>query len=128
VTRYTVGQRRGLNIAVGEPLFVTKIDADARQVVVGPREALLTAALTLKETNWLGDAPTLASAVGRPVLARVRSTREPVPARLSADGLAFDQPEEGVSPGQACVLYDPAAPTRVLGGGFIAATTPAYGA
>ncbi|MDP8915968.1 MAG: tRNA 2-thiouridine(34) synthase MnmA, partial [Pseudomonadota bacterium] len=64
---------------------------------------------------------------GRPVLARVRSTREPVPARLTSDGLVFDTPEEGVSPGQACVLYDPAVPSRVLGGGFIAATTPAYG-
>jgi tRNA-specific 2-thiouridylase len=127
VTRYTVGQRRGLNIAVGEPLFVTKIDADARQVVVGPREALLTAGLTLNEINWLGEEPSMAAAIGRPVLARVRSTREPVPARLTAAGLTFDSPEEGVSPGQACVLYDPAAPSRVLGGGFIASTTPAYG-
>jgi tRNA-specific 2-thiouridylase len=122
VTRYTVGQRRGLNIAVGEPLFVTRIDAEARQVVVGPREALLTAGLTLKEFNWLGDdAP-----ADRPVLARVRSTREPVPARLTARGLVFDLPEEGVSPGQACVLYDPAVPSRVLGGGFIDATEPAH--
>jgi tRNA-specific 2-thiouridylase len=55
----------------------------------------------------------------------VRSTREPVPARLTAQGLTFDTPEEGVSPGQACVLYDPAVPTRVLGGGFIATTTAA---
>src|ERR1700755_3478524 len=55
VTRYTIGQRRGLNVAVGDPLFVVKIDADRRQVVVGPREALLTRALTLKETNWLGE-------------------------------------------------------------------------
>ena len=57
VTRYTVGQRRGLNVAVGDPLFVVKLDADERQVIVGPREALLTRALTLKETNWLGDTP-----------------------------------------------------------------------
>jgi tRNA-specific 2-thiouridylase len=56
----------------------------------------------------------------------VRSTREPVPARLTPDGLAFDAPEEGVSPGQACVLYDVAAPSRVLGGGFIATTAAAY--
>src|SRR6202012_2517558 len=54
VTRYTIGQRRGLNIAVGEPLFVVRIDADRREVIVGPREALLTGALALKETNWLG--------------------------------------------------------------------------
>ena len=129
VTRYTVGQRRGLNIAVGEPLFVVKLNADRRQVIVGPREALLTAALRLKEVNWLGDQPTLGAAAlaGQPVLARVRSTREPAPARLAIlDGepaVVFDGAEEGVAPGQACVLYDPANTDRVLGGGFIAATT-----
>ena len=131
VTRYTVGQRRGLNIAVGEPLFVIRLDAERRQVIVGPREALLTASLRLKEVNWLGDQASLAAAAedGQGVLARVRSTREPAPARLVLlDGepaLVFDRPEEGVAPGQACVLYDPAAPDRVLGGGFIAATTAA---
>jgi tRNA-specific 2-thiouridylase len=123
VTRYTIGQRRGLNVAVGDPLFVVKIDADRRQVIVGPREALLTHALTLKETNWLGDEPTIEAAFGRPVLARVRSTREPVPGRLALvdgqPGVVFDTAEEGVAPGQACVLYAPEADTRVLGGGFI---------
>lgn len=128
VTRYTIGQRRGLNVAVGDPLFVVKIDADRRQVIVGPREALLTRALTLKETNWIGEGASFeaACAGGRPVLARVRSTREPVAARLAfvdgLPGLKFDQAEEGVAPGQACVLYAPEAPSRVLGGGFIAAT------
>ena len=75
VTRYTIGQRRGLNVAVGDPLFVVRIDADSRRVIVGPREALLTHALTLKETNWIGDGPSIeaACAAGRPVLARVRS-------------------------------------------------------
>ena len=126
VTRYTVGQRRGLNVAVGEPLFVVRIDADRREVIVGPREALLTGALVLKEESWLGDATSLEAAAraGAPVLARVCSTREPIPGRLAildgAAGVAFDAPEEGVAPGQACVLYDPAAPSRVLGGGFIA--------
>jgi tRNA-specific 2-thiouridylase len=123
VTRYTIGQRRGLNVAVGEPLFVVRIDADARQVVVGPREALLTASLTLKEVNWLGDEPSLEAAEGKPVLARVRSTREPAPARLVGGAVVFDAPEEGVAPGQACVLYDPlSGGSRVLGGGFIAKT------
>jgi tRNA-specific 2-thiouridylase len=129
VTRYTVGQRRGLNVAVGDPLFVVHLEADARQVIVGPREALLTASLTLKEINWLGDEPSIEAAVGRPVLARVRSARDPTPARLVvADGavsVVFDSPEEGVAPGQACVLYDAASPSRVLGGGFIAATVSA---
>lgn len=128
VTRYTIGQRRGLNIAVGDPLFVVRIDADKRQVIVGPREALLTQALSLKEGNWLGVEDNLeaAAANGAPVLARVRSTREPVPGRLAlVEGeprLVFDVLEEGVAPGQACVLYDPADPERVLGGGFIVAT------
>jgi tRNA-specific 2-thiouridylase len=131
VTRYTVGQRRGLNIAVGDPLFVVRLDADARQVVVGPREALMTGALSLKETNWLGDQSNLAEACeqAQPVLARVRSTREPAAGHLAIqDGAAsvvFAAPEEGVAPGQACVLYDPADPSRVLGGGFIAGTTAA---
>jgi tRNA-specific 2-thiouridylase len=128
VTRYTVGQRRGLNVAVGDPLFVVKIEPEHKRIIVGPREALLTRALTLKETNWLGDHPTLQAAAEAElaVLARVRSTRDPAPGRLNIrDGLprvVFGEPEEGVSPGQACVLYDAAEPSRVLGGGFIATT------
>lgn len=130
ITGYTIGQRRGLNIAVGEPLFVIKLDAEARRVIVGPREALNTAALVMKETNWLGDHETLESAAAAhlPVLARVRSTRPPVPARLNLhEGqveVVFDASEEGVAPGQACVLYDPADEDRVLGGGFIERTRP----
>jgi tRNA-specific 2-thiouridylase len=127
VTRYTIGQRRGLNVGggTGDPMFVVKIDADTRRVIVGPREALLTHALTLKEDNWLGDEASItdAAANGRAVLARVRSTREPVAGKLTViDGriaVALDTPEEGVAPGQACVLYAPEEPTRVLGGGFI---------
>ena len=125
VTRYTVGQRRGLNLGHHEALFVTGLDAPKRRVIVGPREALLTAALTIGEDNWLGDEPTLDAAceARTSVLARVRSTREPVPAHLAPGGrVVFEAAHEGVSPGQACVLYDPAAPTRVLGGGFITAT------
>jgi tRNA-specific 2-thiouridylase len=127
VSRYTVGQRRGLNVAVGDPLFVVKLDPAAKQVIVGPREALLTRALWMKETTWLGDHASFEDAARAelPVLARVRSTRDPSPARLvfeTAPMLVFDRPEEGVSPGQAGVLYDPASPSRVLGGGFIAST------
>lgn len=128
ITDYTIGQRRGLNVAVGEPLFVVKLDPDHRRVIVGPREALLTARLTLEETNWLGDQATIEEAArdGAPVLARVRSTRQPSPAHLAfIDGavqVVFDQGEEGVAPGQACVLYDPADDERVLGGGFIQST------
>ncbi|WP_304168871.1 tRNA 2-thiouridine(34) synthase MnmA [Phenylobacterium aquaticum] len=129
VTRYTIGQRRGLNVAVGDPLFVTRIDAERRQVIVGPREALLTRACGLKETNWLGEGASIEAALGRPVLARVRSTREPVAGRLAlvdgVIGIEFETPEEGVAPGQACVLYAPEASSRVLGGGFIDRTVRA---
>jgi len=134
VTGFTVGQRRGLKVAVGEPLFVVRIDPAARRVLVGPREALLTRSLTLGEVNWLGEEPTLdaAAADGRAVLARVRSTREPAAARLTLEAgeaaVVFDAAEEGVAPGQACVLYDATDPDRVLGGGFIAATVSAYAA
>ncbi len=129
VVGFTVGQRRGLNIAVGEPLFVVSIDPGAKRVTVGPREALLTGALTLDEANWLGDEASVDEAGDRRVLARVRSTREPAAARVTvvggAPGVVFDDPEEGVAPGQACVLYDAADPDRVLGGGFIAETASA---
>jgi tRNA-specific 2-thiouridylase len=131
VSRYTVGQRRGLGVAVGDPLFVVRLDAARREVVVGPREALLTRALTLKEINWLGDEPAIedAARAGRPVLARVRSTRPPAPARLGLDetgavAVMFDEGEDSVAPGQACVLYDAADPGRVLGGGFIIVARP----
>ena len=129
ITDYTIGQRRGLNVAVGEPLFVTRLDPAKRHVIVGPREALLTASLTLDETNWLGDATDIATAAasGTPVLARVRSTRPPSPARLALEdggvSVIFATGEEGVAPGQACALYDPADPDRLLGGGFIRTTT-----
>ena len=111
ITDYTIGQRRGLNVAVGEPLFVTKLDPASARVIVGPREALLTASLTLDETNWLGDEASIEAAAdaGAPVLARVRSTRPPSPARLSRDrrrglGRAFDdrrrrrRPRPGLRP------------------------------
>ena len=127
VNRFTVGQRRGLNIAVGDPLFVVELDAKRGAVVVGPKEALKSSSLTLEETNWLGEGATikLAAAAGRRVLARVRSTRPPTPAvlGLTASGdvnVRFDSPEEAIAPGQACVLYDHKDPDWVLGGGFIA--------
>lgn len=128
VIHYTVGQRRGLGVATGEPLFVTKLDAAKRHVIVGPREALGAAEIALKETNWLGEgAMADAARAGASVLVRVRSTRPPVPGRLvlrdgGTIGLRLDEPEHGVAPGQAAGLYDPATPARVLGGGWIAGT------
>jgi len=124
ILHYTIGQRRGLGVAAGEPLYVTALDAARARVVVGPREALATPFVQLREFNWIG--PGRLDGIphkGLKVGARVRSTRPPAPAHLFADGhVVFAEPECGVSPGQACVLYDSTdARARVLGGGFIAA-------
>jgi tRNA-specific 2-thiouridylase len=131
IVHFTVGQRRGLGIASPEPLYVVAIDAEAASVVVGPRAALATSTVRLRDVNWLGDAepPTLGSE-GLHVAVRVRSTREPRPAllRAVADGLEVEllAPEDGVSPGQACVIYDGVdARARVLGGGTIQRRTAA---
>ena len=124
VIHYTVGQRRGLGLGGGEPLFVVRLDPEARRVVVGPRSALARRSATLGEVNWLGDgAFEDAPAEGWEIEARVRSTRPPKPARLHPLGsgrarVELLDPEEGVAPGQACVFYDPEG-TRVLGGGWI---------
>jgi tRNA-specific 2-thiouridylase len=124
VIHYTVGQRRGLGIGGGEPLHVIRLDAAARRVVVGPREALATLRFALAEVNWLGDgAFDAAPAGGWDVEVKVRSTRPPRPARVRplGDGRAevtMALAEEGVAPGQACVFYDPDG-SRVLGGGWI---------
>jgi len=130
VIHYTVGQRRGLGIATGEPLFVVKLDADAKQVIVGPRDALLVKRITVRDINWLGDGAADADVLhGRAVLVKVRSTRPPVPARLvkaadAALGVVFDDGEEGVAPGQAAVFYDPETDgARVLGGAWIVSTS-----
>lgn len=126
VINYTVGQRRGLNIALGEPLFVVAIDAEHQRLYVGPREALATHKVFLREPNWLGEP--LPAGGERAVFARVRSTRPPRPGivRVEADGtwsVSLAGGEEGVAPGQACVLYASDAPrAEILGGGFIERT------
>jgi tRNA-specific 2-thiouridylase len=141
IINFTVGQRRGLGVATGQPLFVVKLDAGKRRVIVGPRAALGVTRMTLKEVNWLGDD----AADNREILVRVRSTRPPVAGKLygppasppagaadagetpavhnSAFSLILSAPEEGVAPGQAAVFYAKDS-TRVLGGGWIAATEP----
>jgi tRNA-specific 2-thiouridylase len=124
VIRYTVGQRRGLKIALGDPLYVVRLDAPKREVIVGPREALAIAQVQLKEINWLGDDPMMD---GQPIRVKVRSTRPPVAASLLVEGdrvsVLFTEGENGVAPGQACVFYSPDDESRVLGGGWIASTT-----
>ena len=131
VFNYTVGQRRGLGLAEstaggGEPLFVVGLDAARSRVVVGPRRALDTVMVRLRDVNWIGDGP-LAGAGERAIAVKLRSTRPPVPAVLMADGadirVELAAPEGGVSPGQACVFYESGAEdARVLGGGVIRST------
>ncbi|GJE41706.1 tRNA-specific 2-thiouridylase MnmA [Methylobacterium soli] len=125
IIHYTVGQRRGLRLAVGEPLYVVRLEPESARVVVGPRSALATSRVRLTDVNWLGEGA-LSDLHEMPVAVRVRSTREPRPAHLtydSASGCAevtLATPEDGVSPGQACVIYaDDTARARVLGGGTI---------
>ena len=122
VLHYTVGQRRGLGVAVGDPLYVVSIDADARQVIVGPREALARQKILLSEVNWLGGDASQAL----DVRVRIRSTSEPAAAQITLTGagqaeIHLATAEEGVSPGQACVFYA-ADEERLLGGGWIAST------
>lgn len=125
IINFTVGQRRGLGVATGEPLFVVKLDAPNKRVIVGPREALGVSRIALKDVNWIGAAVAAEDDLdGREILVRVRSTRPPVPATLRIGAgwsLALEAPEEGVAPGQAAVFYAKDS-TRVLGGGWIAAT------
>jgi tRNA-uridine 2-sulfurtransferase len=125
IIHYTIGQRRGLGIAEGEPLFVVRLDAARRQVIVGPRESLLTHVVALRDVNWLGEG-TLAGipARGLAVWARVRSTQPLQPATLFVEGgdvlVRLHAGENGVAAGQACVFYDSGEPrARVLGGGWI---------
>ena len=127
IIHFTVGQRRGLGIAAGHPLYVVRLDARSRRVIVGPREALRTSRMRLREVNWLGEGSIdhALCAGWHEVFVKVRSTRPPRPAWLSrgAAGIEVDlvAGEDGVSPGQACVFYDGAeGQARVLGGGFIA--------
>lgn len=137
IIHFTVGQRRGLGIAAGEPMYVVRLDAATRRVVVGPRAQLRMMRMRLRDVNWLGDGSVEAAlASGRlEVFVKVRSTRPPQPGWLVDAGgyheVELIDGEEGVAPGQACVFYDSAkGQARVLGGGFIksavaqAAVTP----
>jgi tRNA-specific 2-thiouridylase len=129
IIRFTVGQRKGLGIAAGTPLYVIKLDAANRRVVVGPRDALRTRRILLRDINWIGDASIdEAVASGRcDVFVKVRSTRAPQPGWLMRGENGYEveliDGEDGVSPGQACVFYDAIdGQARVLGGGFIRST------
>lgn len=123
VIHYTIGQRRGLGIGgLAEPLYVVKLDVDASRVVVGPKEMLATRTVPVREINWLGDAPMM-SRPEWPISVKVRSTRPPREAILrplsdTTAEVELLNPEEGVSPGQACVFYETGG-SRIFGGGWI---------
>jgi tRNA-uridine 2-sulfurtransferase len=127
IVHYTVGQRRGLGLSTGEPRYVVRLDAERRQVVVGPKDALLKRHIRLREVNWLGQQDLSADQAHR-VHVKIRSTRPAAPASLALSGrsaiVTLDSPEAGVAPGQACVFYAGAGSgAKVLGGGFIASAS-----
>lgn len=124
IIHFTIGQRRGLGVAAGEPLYVVRLEAEANRVVVGRHDDLRRTEIALDDLNWLGDAALSDGAVD--CYARIRSTRPAVSASIQMRNgvpvVALAGGEFGVSPGQACVLYQqPGAGQKVLGGGFIKA-------
>jgi tRNA-specific 2-thiouridylase len=132
IINYTIGQRKGLGIAAHEALYVVKLDHRAGRVIVGPREALMTKTVRLRDVNWLGGRPLAEVGIGNgtPVEVKVRSTRPPQSGSVHRVGedvfVTLFAGEYGISPGQACVFYaDETETTEVLGGGFIAEAVPA---
>jgi len=123
VIHYTIGQRKGLGIGgLGDPLYVVRLDPGARRVIVGPKDALATRLVPVREVNWLGDVPFDSESEWH-VMVKVRSTRPPRPAvirPLSATAAEVEllDPEDGISAGQACVFHASEG-GRILGGGWI---------
>ncbi|WP_040771253.1 tRNA 2-thiouridine(34) synthase MnmA [Novipirellula maiorica] len=116
---FTIGQRKGLGVAMGTPHFVVRIETESNRVVIGRQEALARDGLTANEANWLVDPATLPDRVG----VQIRYNGSPLPARVSVDPanpdqftVEFDEPQLAIAPGQAAVVFDD---TRVLGGGWI---------
>jgi len=122
IINYTVGQRRGLGIGGGDPLYVLELDAINRRVIVGEKELLSTKTIKIKDVNWIGDKP-FEEIQERKLKVRVRSTSTPVEALVTTEdaksaSVTLNKAEEGIAPGQACVFYERDG-TRVLGGGWI---------
>lgn len=120
IERFTIGQRKGLGVAMGDPYFVVRIEPATRRVVIGPIAALGRSELTASKCNWLVDVPT---PIGEPFSCaaqiRYNSSAQPATATLLAGDrlhVTFNEPQNGVAPGQAVVVYDG---DRVLGGGWI---------
>ena len=118
---YTVGQRRGLAVAVGEPLYVVRLEPETHRLIVGPKQDTLCAEIAVKELNWLGsaDKPDGDGRLRAQVKHRAREASVQATVHRLGDDRArivFDQPQSGVAPGQAAVMYQG---TRVIGGGWI---------
>jgi tRNA-specific 2-thiouridylase len=134
IIHFTVGQRRGLGLNSREALYVVRLDAATRRVVVGPRDSLHTRQILLRDVNWLGDGPIESfAAKQRDLHVRVRSSQRPQPAMLHVEAasvsVSLHQGEYGVARGQACVFYESGdSRARVLGGGWIAAVRPTHAA
>lgn len=131
IVNYTIGQRKGLGVAAAEPLYVIKLEHKTGRVIVGPREALKTHTVRLRDVNWLGPKALreFSAGNGAPLEVKVRSTRGPQPAVLQMHNeqvfVTLTTGEYGISPGQACVFYaDDSDMSQVLGGGFIAEAVP----
>jgi tRNA-uridine 2-sulfurtransferase len=120
IERFTIGQRKGLRVAMGDPYFVVRIEPSTKRVVIGTLEELGRRELTASRTNWLVDLPYGSEApFGCEAQIRYNSSSAPATAQLLPDRrlhVQFDQPQNGIAPGQAVVCYDG---NRVLGGGWI---------
>ncbi|MDA1237882.1 MAG: tRNA 2-thiouridine(34) synthase MnmA [Proteobacteria bacterium] len=123
VIYYTIGQRKGLGIGgMKDPLYVVKIDVENKKVIVGPKSSLATHLLLVKQINWLGDVQ-FDSQISWAIKVKIRSTQpaqDAIIKPLSKTTAIIEllTPEEGVSPGQACVFYDSRS-SRIFGGGWI---------
>lgn len=117
IEQFTIGQRKGLGLAFGEPRYVVRLESDRRRVVIGRREELCRSRLTARQVNWLNDPP--AGPLECDVKIRYRSAATPATVSMLADGrmhVELHEPRTGVAPGQAVVCYSG---DRVLGGGWI---------
>lgn len=125
IVNFTIGQRRGIGYASGIPNYVIDIDSQSLNVMIGPKECLGVNQIILDEVNWLGPNEIFSKAeYETPIFVKVRSTSDPVEAKLSKKNnqilVELKNPEYGVAPGQACVFYDSIKPiSRILGGGWI---------
>jgi tRNA-specific 2-thiouridylase len=121
---FTVGQRKGLGVALGDRKFVVRIEPDSRRVVIGDRDELYVRELTAGDVNWLSDDIDNGSGQPQHCFAQIRYNAMAQSATMTVLPeqrlhIVFDEPQFAVTPGQAVVCYDAADNRRVLGGGWI---------